>query len=96
MGDMIVSSKAAKARLMFAKVRGFLTAERLSALLVSGVGSLVGAYAADGWRHGTPWGLTPLQWSGAAMAVIGSILVAVLVRVWPAKAPADSRNSDII
>ncbi len=79
---------------MFAKVREFCNAERLSALLVSIVGSMVGAYAADGWRHGEQLLLSPLQWGGAAMAVSGSVLVAVLVRTWPVKAEAvENRRS---
>jgi hypothetical protein len=32
-------------------------------------------------------GMTPVQWAGAATAVLGSVTVAVAVRVWtPAKA----------
>jgi zinc transporter ZupT len=62
----------------FDKVIAFLNAERLSAALVYIVGSIVGAYAARGF--------TPLQWGGAALAVIGSILVAVIIRTWPEKA----------
>jgi hypothetical protein len=79
---------------MIAKIREFCTAERMSALLVSVVGSIVGAYAAEGWRHGAALWLTPLQWGGAAMAVLGSILVAVLVRTNATKAPAvENRRS---
>ncbi len=62
---------------MFDKVIGVATPERLSAALVYATGSILGAYAARG--------LTPLQWGGGAIAVIGSILVAVLVRTWPQK-----------
>lgn len=73
---------------MIATIRDFCTAERMSALLVSAVGSVVGAYAADGWRHGEHLLLSPIQWGGAAMAVTGSVLVAVLVRTWPARTAA--------
>ena len=65
---------------MLDKSLAALTAERLSAVLVYVVSSIVGAYAARG--------LTPLQWGGAAVAVIGSILIAVIVRTWPAKPAA--------
>jgi hypothetical protein len=79
---------------MLAQVLAFCTAERMSVLLVSLVGSMVGAYAADGWRHGEQFLLSPMQWGGAAMAISGSILVAVLVRTWPAKAATiDNRPS---
>jgi uncharacterized membrane protein YeaQ/YmgE (transglycosylase-associated protein family) len=63
-----------------AQVLAFCTAERLSAGLVYLVGSIVGCYAAQG--------MNPLQWAGAVTAVIGSVLIAVIVRTWPAKAKA--------
>jgi uncharacterized membrane protein len=46
-------------------------------------GALAGHYAS--------LGMNPLQWAGAAAAVLGSVTVAVAVRVWPAgeKAKAD-------
>lgn len=58
-------------------VRSWFTAERLSAGLVYASGGLVGAYAAPDFA------LTSSQWAGAALAVSGSVLVAVMVRVWP-------------
>jgi uncharacterized membrane protein YeaQ/YmgE (transglycosylase-associated protein family) len=60
----------------------FCTAERLSAGLVYLVGAIVGTFAARGF--------TPLQWAGAATAIIGAILVAVIVRTWPVKAKAST------
>jgi hypothetical protein len=38
-------------------------------------GGLAGHYAAIG--------MTPVQWAGAAAAMLGSVTVAVAVRVWP-------------
>lgn len=49
-----------------------------SASLVIVCGGLAGHYAA--------MGMTPLQWAGALCAVLGSVTVAVFVRVWPTEA----------
>ena len=38
-------------------------------------GALTGHYAA--------LGMTPVQWAGAAAAVLGSVTLAVAARVWP-------------
>lgn len=57
-------------------------AEWGSAIMVFASGALAGHYAA--------LGMTPMQWGGAAAAVLGSVTVAVVVRVWPAKANATS------
>jgi len=46
-----------------------------SASLVIISGGLAGHYAAAG--------MTPVQWAGAAAAVLGSVTIAVAVRVWP-------------
>jgi hypothetical protein len=46
-------------------------------------GGLAGHYAAVG--------MTPLQWAGAACAVLGSVTVAVAVRVWPAEQKAKAQ-----
>jgi hypothetical protein len=52
-----------------------------SASLVVICGGLAGHYAA--------MGMTPVQWAGAVTAVLGSVTVAVAVRVWtPANAKA--------
>jgi hypothetical protein len=61
-------------------------AEWGSAVLVFASGAMAGHYAS--------LGMNSLQWAGAAAAVLGSVTVAVVVRVWPApaKAAADSRR----
>jgi hypothetical protein len=53
--------------------------EYASAGLVFVCGALAGHYAADG--------MSAIQWAGALTAVLGSVTVAVAVRVWtsPAK-----------
>lgn len=60
-------------------------AEWGSAIMVFASGALAGHYASIG--------MTPVQWAGAAAAVLGSVTVAVVVRVWPAKAGAASPAS---
>jgi hypothetical protein len=51
-----------------------------SASLVFLSGAMTGHYAA--------MGMDAVQWAGAAAAVLGSVTVAVAVRVWPPKAAA--------
>ncbi len=51
-----------------------------SAGLVLLSGAMAGHYAAVG--------MSVVQWAGAVVAVLGSVTVAVAVRVWPAKAKA--------
>lgn len=46
-----------------------------SALLVFVSGAMAGHYAAQG--------MNLIQWTGAAAAVLGSVAVAVAVRIWP-------------
>jgi hypothetical protein len=53
-------------------------AEWGSAILVFTTGAMAGHYAS--------LGMNTVQWVGAAAAVLGSVTVAVVVRVWPAKA----------
>jgi hypothetical protein len=48
------------------------------------VSALVGRMAAEG--------MNTVQWLGAAVAVLGSITVAVAVRVWPAPARRPERD----
>jgi hypothetical protein len=61
-------------------------AEWGSAILVFASGGMAGHYAS--------LGMTPIQWAGAAAAVLGSVAVAVVIRVWPApeKARAEQRD----
>lgn len=63
-------------------------AEWGSALLVFASGGMAGHYAS--------LGMTPIQWAGAAAAVLGSVTVAVAVRVWPTpvKAGGGHRERD--
>jgi hypothetical protein len=65
------------------KLLELFSAERLSALLVIVMGSVVGAYASHG--------MSPVQWIGAGVSVMGAIGVAVVVHRWPAKAKAPVR-----
>jgi hypothetical protein len=56
-----------------------------SAGLVFLSGAMSGHYAA--------MGMTTVQWAGAAAAVLGSVTLAVAVRVWPPKtAPVKSKD----
>jgi hypothetical protein len=61
-------------------------AEIGSALLVVFASWVVGRYAAQG--------LEPMQWACGVFAILGSISVAVMVRIWPApqRAPATARE----
>lgn len=52
--------------------------------LVFIVAVIVGAYAAQG--------LNGVQWAGAGAALLGSITLAVLVRVWPAEQEARTQQ----
>ena len=63
-------------------------ADWASASLVITSAGLAGHYAATG--------MTAVQWAGAVSAVLGSVTVAVSVRVWPvgAKAKAPQRQRD--
>jgi len=47
-----------------------------SAVLVVIASWIVGRYASEG--------LTPVQWACGVFAILGSISVAVMVRIWPA------------
>lgn len=53
-----------------------------SAALVFLSGAMTGHYAAVG--------MNAIQWAGSAVAILGSVTVAVAVRVWPTQtAPAE-------
>ena len=60
-------------------------AEYGSAALVFVTAAIVGHEAAAG--------MTQNQWLGAAVSVLGSISVAVMVHMWPSKAKAVARKS---
>jgi len=55
-----------------------------SASLVFLSGAMTGHYAAIG--------MNAIQWSGAIAAVLGSVTVAVAVRVWPTKVQASAED----
>lgn len=58
--------------------------EWMTAALVFTSGGLAGHYAS--------LGMTPVQWAGAAAAVLGSVTLAVCVRVWPAPVKAKAEQ----
>lgn len=68
---------------MLENFRIALTSQRLAAILVTIVSTLVGAFAAGG--------MTKVQWMGGILAVTASIAVAVIVHRWPAKARVKAR-----
>jgi hypothetical protein len=55
-----------------------------SALLVVLASWIVGRYGAEG--------LSPMQWACGIFAILGSVSVAVMVRVWPAPQRAEARE----
>lgn len=57
-----------------------------SASLVFLSGAMSGHFAATG--------MNAVQWAGAAAAVLGSVTVAVAVRVWPPKTTAQAKAND--
>jgi hypothetical protein len=57
-----------------------LTKQEMAEYGSAGLVLLSGATAG----HFAAVGMTPIQWAGAAAAVLGSVTVAVAVRVWPA------------
>jgi hypothetical protein len=66
----------------------FLTSPRFaeigSALLVVVSAWIVGRYAAQG--------LSPIQWACGIFAIMGSISVAIMVRMWPAPVKVEVRD----
>jgi len=58
--------------------------EWATSALVFLVAMFMGTYAAQG--------MNPVQWAGAVAAVLGSVTLAVLVRVWPAQSSAQARQ----
>lgn len=69
---------------MFKSLRSQAAARWGSAIAVVLIAGTAGQFAADG--------MNAVQWAGAAVAVIGSVALAVLVRVWPAPAKAPARG----
>lgn len=63
---------------MFKRLRSEESIHWATAILVVIVAGLAGQCAAHG--------MNTVQWLGAALAVLGSITLAVMVRVWPAAA----------
>ncbi|MFL5298384.1 MAG: hypothetical protein ACJ798_18555 [Phenylobacterium sp.] len=57
-----------------------------SVALVITSGGLAGHYASIG--------MTSVQWAGATAAVLGSVTVAVAVRVWPVRVKAKAAQRD--
>ena len=55
-----------------------------TALLVFVSGAMTGHYAASG--------MNAVQWMGAAAAILGSVAVAVAVRVWPTQDAVKARD----
>lgn len=69
---------------MFKRLRSEEAAHWATAILVVIVSGLAGQFAAQG--------MNTIQWLGAALAVLGSVSLAVMVRVWPARAESRSRT----
>ena len=69
---------------MFQQWRSQDAAKLATAVLVILVSGLAGQFAAHG--------MNAVQWLGAVLAVLGSVSLAVIVRVWPAPAPNPNRG----
>lgn len=65
-----------------------LTKQELAEYGSAGLVLLSGATAG----HFAAVGMNPVQWAGAAAAVLGSVTVAVAVRVWPAPVRAKAED----
>ena len=72
--------------LMNSVFRSSTLAEWGSAILVVIASVIVGRYAA--------MGMSPTQWACGAFAILGSVSVAVMVRVWPEPARATQEGRD--
>jgi hypothetical protein len=71
---------------MLSKLFSQDAADWLSSMLVVLSGGLTGHYAAAG--------MNALQWAGAITAVLGSVTVAVAIRVWPAPQGAGAQSRE--
>ena len=69
---------------MLDKLRSEKAAHWASGILVVLVSGTAGQFAAQG--------MNSAQWTGAALAIGGSVALAVMVRVWPAPARAPSSD----
>ena len=69
---------------MFKGMRRGELAEWATGILVVLIAGAVGQFAAQG--------MNAVQWAGAVLAITGSITLAVMVRVWPAPAPASQQQ----
>jgi len=88
LGDLAICASAndqARGRCM-TSITTKEAAEWGSATLVLVSGGMAGHYAS--------LGMTPLQWAGAAVAVLGSVSVAIAVRVWPTPEKAAAGQHD--
>lgn len=59
--------------------------EWATAFMVVISGALTGHYAAEG--------MNAIQWAGAVSAVLGSVTLAVGVRIWPARQKAKTQRA---
>lgn len=67
-------------------LKELLTAKAMSVALVVEVGFIIGVFAGR-------TDMNAFQWGGAAMAVVGAVMLAAIVFSWPEPAkPADSRQ----
>lgn len=69
---------------MFGRLRTDEAAKLASIILVILVSGLAGQFAAHG--------MNLVQWLGAVLAVLGSVTLAVMIRVWPAPARSVTRR----
>jgi hypothetical protein len=69
---------------MFKFIASAEALEWATGALVFIVAMFMGTYAAQG--------MNAVQWAGAAAAVLGSVTLAVLVRVWPPEAQAQTQE----
>ena len=71
---------------MFKRLHSEGAARWATAILVVVISGLAGQFAAQG--------MNLVQWLGALLAVLGSVTLAVMVRVWPAPATSRSRREE--
>lgn len=69
---------------MFRRLNSEEAAKLASVVLVILTSGLAGQFAAHG--------MNAVQWLGAVLAVLGSVTLAVMIRVWPAPARNTNRR----